>query len=310
LAFITPLAAFLFYDRPRYKLKVEKVLEERRRQQEVEAAALEEERLKEERKQARKIKASQKKNRENKAALYENIYTVAGYILANEKDLGPFISNAEDVISYFKATREERRIAVEAFNYALTEDFDREEFVESYLYYIGKNRDYINYVLTYALIIATVDDKIKNDAKERLIDIGRALGSSKAALNRLFKSNGAEARFAREFEKNARMSDSTSVSAAFNENGDNYEEKKESSSSSYNHSGATKTAEALDILMLNEKATFDDIRHAYKKLMLKYHPDKIAAQGLPEDMIAIYTDKAKAIQAAYNYLKKLYNEVL
>lgn len=185
--------------------------------------------------------------------------------------------------------------------------------MENYLLYIGKNRDYINYVLTYALIIATVDDNIHYDAKDRLVAIGKAMGSSMAALKRLFKSNGAEARFAREFEKQSQenLSDSTSVSSFESKNSSSGKKKsKKSSSSSYNHTGAEKTSEALDILQLDVSATFDDIKKAYKKLMLKYHPDRLASQGLSEDMVAIYTDKAKAIQAAFDYLKKLYSEVI
>lgn len=312
-AIITPLVAFFLYDRPKYKDAVEKVLTQRRIEKEQEEKAREEERLKEEKKAEKKIKAVQKKNRENKASLYENIYTVAGYILQNQEDLNEYIKNAEDVISYFKASKEERRLAVEAFNYALDPEFNVDEFVANYLLYIGKNRDYINYVLTYALIIATVDDNIHYDAKERLVAIGKAMGSSMAALKRLFKSNGAEARFAREFEKQSQenLSDSTSVSA-FSSDKDSSSDKKsrKSSSSSYNHTGAEKTSEALDILQLDDSATFDDIKKAYKKLMLKYHPDRLASQGLSEDMIAIYTDKAKAIQAAFDYLKKLYSEVV
>ena len=155
-AIITPLVAFFLYDRPKYKEAVEKILTQRRLQKEQEEKALEEARIKEEKKVEKKIKAVQKKNRENKASLYENIYTVAGYILANQEDLTEYIQNAEDVITYFKASKEERRLAVEAFNYALDPEFNVDEFVENYLLYIGKNRDYINYVLTYALIIATV----------------------------------------------------------------------------------------------------------------------------------------------------------
>ncbi len=312
-AIITPLAAFFLYDRPKYKSAVENILTLRQQQREAEEKALEEERIKQEKANEKQLKKVQKKNRENKSSLYENIYTVAGYILSKQEDLSEYVKNAEDVISYFKASKEERRLAVEAFNNALDPDFDVDEFVSSYLLNIGKNRDYINYVLTYALIIATVDDNIHYDAKDRLVAIGKAMGSSQAALKRLFKSNGAEARFAREFEKQSEenLSDSTSVSVNTDKDksdSSSNKESKQSSSSSYNHTGAEKTSEALDILQLDVSATFDDIKRAYKKLMLKYHPDRLAAQGLAEDMIAIYTDKAKAIQAAFDYLKKMYSE--
>ena len=73
-------------------------------------------------------------------------------------------------------------------------------------------------------------------------------------------------------------------------------------------SNKDKTQEALEILGLDKNATFDDVKKAHKKMMLKYHPDRLAAQGLPEDMITIYTEKAKAVQVAFDYLKKLYSD--
>ena len=54
----------------------------------------------------------------------------------------------------------------------------------------------------------------------------------------------------------------------------------------------------------------DEVKKAYKKLMFKYHPDRLAASGLPEDMIAIYTEKSKAIQVAYDHIKKIYADAM
>ena len=262
------------------------------------------------------MKAAQKKNRENKASLYENIYTVAGYILSNQEDLDEYVNNAEEAIAYFKASPEERRLAVEAFNDALDPEFDVESYVKSYMINIGKNRDYINYVLTYALFIASIDGNIHYDAKERLVNIGKALGSSQAALKRLFKSNGAEARFARGFA--GTESQSSSKSKASGTAKKSSQRKTDSEQRAGSDSGASQGArsggqnnsliqQALEILGLTEQANIDDIKRAYKKQMLKYHPDRLAAQNLSEDMIAIYTDKTKAIQGAFDYLKKLYS---
>lgn len=308
-AILGPIIGFFLYDRPKYKEKVDAYLLAKVKAEEEQQKLEREQKEKEEKREQRKLRAVQKKNRENKASLYENIYTVAGFILANQEDLAPYVKNAEDVISYFKASKEERRLAVEAFNTALDPDFNVEEFIFSYTTNIGKNRDYINYVLTYALYIATVDENIHYDAKDRLVAIGKALGSSQAALKRLFKSNGAEARFAREFE-NAKAEDlsKSRAVAGSGENKDSAKGSENTRQSSSSKSSSSKMAEALEILLLDSSATFDDIRKAHKKLMLKYHPDRLAAQGLTEDMIAIYTDKAKAIQAAFEYLKKLYSD--
>lgn len=146
------------------------------------------------------MKKTQKRNREDKVSLYENIYTVAGYCLATQQDLGVYIKNAEEVIAHFKVSSEVRAVAVEAFNRALDRSFDFDSFVNSYKTNIGKNRDYMKYVLTYAYLIASVDGEMNYEVKDRLVNIATALESTKAALKRLFQSKGAEARFAKEFD--------------------------------------------------------------------------------------------------------------
>ena len=46
-----------------------------------------------------------------------------------------------------------------------------------------------------------------------------------------------------------------------------------------------------------------EIKKAYRKLMSQHHPDKLIAQGVPEDMIKVGTEKAQEIQAAYDLIK-------
>ncbi len=46
------------------------------------------------------------------------------------------------------------------------------------------------------------------------------------------------------------------------------------------------------------------LKQAYRRLMSEYHPDKLIAQGVPESMIKLATEKAQEIQAAYETLRK------
>ena len=61
---------------------------------------------------------------------------------------------------------------------------------------------------------------------------------------------------------------------------------------------------AYAILGLESTATQEEVKKAYRRLMNQYHPDKLAAKGLPEDMMKAATEKVQKIQAAYDLIQK------
>jgi DnaJ like chaperone protein len=62
--------------------------------------------------------------------------------------------------------------------------------------------------------------------------------------------------------------------------------------------------DAYEALGVSSDASDKDIKRAYRKLMSQNHPDKLIAQGVPEDMIKIATEKSQDIQNAYELIKK------
>jgi DnaJ like chaperone protein len=62
--------------------------------------------------------------------------------------------------------------------------------------------------------------------------------------------------------------------------------------------------DAYKALGVTPENTDNEIKRAYCKLMSQYHPDKLTGQGLPDDMIAMATEKTKEIQLAYVLIQK------
>lgn len=60
--------------------------------------------------------------------------------------------------------------------------------------------------------------------------------------------------------------------------------------------------DALDILGVNASASPDEIKKAYKKLMMQYHPDKVANLG--SELQALAEQKTKQINSAYRFLRE------
>lgn len=65
------------------------------------------------------------------------------------------------------------------------------------------------------------------------------------------------------------------------------------------------TKKYADILGVDENASMSEIKKAYRKLVKEYHPDKMAAESMPEDYINFANQKIIEINEAYEYLKNL-----
>jgi DnaJ like chaperone protein len=61
---------------------------------------------------------------------------------------------------------------------------------------------------------------------------------------------------------------------------------------------------AYAILGVPATATDAEVKQAYKKLVMEYHPDKLMAKGVPEDFITIANEKMAQINDAYDRICK------
>lgn len=70
------------------------------------------------------------------------------------------------------------------------------------------------------------------------------------------------------------------------------------------HSGSDQ-ASPYEVLGVVAEASDADIKSAYRKLIHENHPDKLMAQGLPQEFIDLANEKMAVINAAYDKIKKL-----
>ncbi len=58
------------------------------------------------------------------------------------------------------------------------------------------------------------------------------------------------------------------------------------------------------VLGIGRDASDADVKQTYRKLVAENHPDKVIARGVPEEFVAIATEKIAAINAAYDIIQK------
>ena len=73
------------------------------------------------------------------------------------------------------------------------------------------------------------------------------------------------------------------------------------------HTGAPEASDPYEILGVSRDASESDIKSAYRKLIRENHPDRLIAQGMPEEMIEIANEKMAAINEAYDRILTLRN---
>ena len=124
------------------------------------------------------------------------------------------------------------------------------------------------------ILIATslADQHIHETERQLLIHIGAQLGFGKFHIEQLIRMVSAQQRYAE-------------------------------------HRGATDARQrqqnledAYKILGINNSASNDEVKKAYRKLMNQHHPDKLVAKGLPEEMMKMATEKTQEIKQAYEQI--------
>lgn len=135
----------------------------------------------------------------------------------------------------------------------------------------------LEYILVGLMKIAAADGRIDEAEQDFIRDIAKEFLFSTANIDRLF--------------------------LMFEMSGDQeyrYNEQSRPSSKSLHF-------QHLEILGLQENATFDEIRLAYRKLARQHHPDLLRAQGIPIDSIQDSEELLKTINSAYEWLSRYHD---
>lgn len=100
---------------------------------------------------------------------------------------------------------------------------------------------------------------------------------------------------------NLKVSDFNSILAAYLDSS----QQKSNKSKESNYSLDLKLKNAYKVLGFNEKVGFNEVKKAYRKLVMKHHPDRFANQGV--DQIEMAKSHFIKIQQAYEFLEKKIN---
>lgn len=215
------------------------------------------------------------------------------------------IEKSSQIMNVMGLNSQMRKTAIDAFNSGKSEDFNLNDTITEIKSLIGNNFSFVNFILEIQVQLALSDGVLEDEEYRRLMDIAVKLGASRDSMEQYIRSRYNEMHFEqqfRDFYKSRYERGNTDSGYDYSSSDSSYD----NSSRSYSGSGfgSSKLDSAYKILGVESSASDDEIKKAHKRLMLKYHPDRLASQGLTPEMIKLYTEKAKDIQAAFDLIKK------
>lgn len=210
-------------------------------------------------------------------------FALLGYVARGAGAIQPEqIRLAENCMSNMYLDAASRHAAISAFNRGKSDDFNLFAETSAIRQSISGNVTLISYLFEVLVQIALTDFEVTREERTRLHNVGQQFGIRPEEIDRLIEIRLSEMNFRRGFsgrysgQQGGFGPDYSSGSADSGNSG--YQD---SGNSGYQGAGSgsygssDKLDEAYRIIGVSPETPWKDVRTAYKRLMNKYHPDRL-----------------------------------
>jgi len=203
--------------------------------------------------------------------LIDSTFAVMGALCKADKVVTRDEINAvEQVFRMLKLQGEQREKAKAAFNRGKQADFDLDAAVDQFARISRGRGPLLQLFLQLQCMAIAADGHIDAAEHAMLVRIARRLGLSEADVSQL----------------EALLRAGTGGPSAAG-----------------GKPAQDRLADAYLALGVTAETSAAEIKRAYRKLISKNHPDKLAARGLPESMRAVAEERSREINSAYDLIK-------
>lgn len=216
---------------------------------------------------------------------FETTFSIMGHIAkADGRISEQEIEQAENLMSRLGLTADHRKEAIQLFKQGADPGFQLEPAISRFINDGGRQHNLPILLLEFLFSIALADGELHPAERDILQRVATYLGIN-----------------ARQFEQLLAM---LVAQQQFRGGQYNYTGGERAGGGFQQPSRADELDNAYRALGVSASDSDRDIKRAYRKLMSQHHPDKLIAQGVPEDMIRMATEKSQEIQAAYDLIKR------
>ncbi len=200
-------------------------------------------------------------------AFFVATFTVMGHIAKSDGHVSQQeIDYVKTVMSHMSLDQDQRKIAKDLFNQGKQPDFPLRDVVNQFYSECKRSENLLRSYLAIQISAARADGRISVAENEALQNVASMLGFDEAEFRAMFESE--QGAYAGSASSSQRSLDSD-----------------------------------YKMLEIGSDADDDEVRRAYRRMMSRYHPDKLVSKGLPEEMIDFATEKTKEIRAAYERIR-------
>ena len=216
-----------------------------------------------------------------RAQFFETSFTLLGFVAkADGRVSEAEVAQTESLFTQLRLTALQRRNAIEHFTAGSSSGFDPAPTVARFTPRLGPRRQAQHTVMAFLIGIALADGTFSEAEREALYQVAALLSLPQREVDQLISMANAQAQFQERY----------------------------SSQSDYRRSGQSSATNALHTayaaLGLQTDATSSEIKRRYRKLMSENHPDKLIAEGVPDELLRVGTERAQEITAAYEVIRE------
>ena len=189
------------------------------------------------------------------------------------------IAQASDLMKQFRLDAEAKKEAQEAFREGKQSTFPLNDTMKRFRESFYGNREVSQVFMEQLMALALNDGVLDRAEHEVLINVGKTLGFRRFQIDQWLAMQKAAFRF-------------------------HQHKRQGQSGGQQSKPSQTELQDAYEVLGVKSDQPDAEIKKAYRKLMARHHPDKLASKGLPEHVMKEAQKRAQDIQSAYEVIKK------
>ena len=204
------------------------------------------------------------------------------------------IQNARNLMAHLNLDAKAQQEAQKAFTLGKEADFPLRNVISEFREACARRQDLLRFFIQVQITAAIQDGELDAQEQQVLFTIAETMGISRMQFEQMLSMIMAAQQFSRGGFHQQYSQQSDYSQSSYSQGG----------YSGYQQSRQSSVDAAYKVLGVTANDDQNTVKRAYRKLMNENHPDKLAAKGLPDEMMELAKEKTQQIQAAYDLICK------